>query len=181
MSSPSLSPPQLLTVGAECGKEKALVLCQPCWAVGRALGCYQGWFIHNYTPQHLSSATEGTPLLPSQPLLFLSPELFPSLARPFSWDTPLSPTRDQLYQPPFTPAMTLLIDSSGCSPIPAVLLPVAVPGCGMRWSCNSPCSPRARKYLPLILQLISALKKGCIVSEFHLGHRTSHPSVPAKQ
>lgn len=112
VSSPSLSPPQLLTVGAECGKEKALVLCQPCWAVGRALGCYQGWFIHNYTPQHLSSATEGTPLLPSQPLLSLSPELFPSLARPFSWDIPLSPTRDQLYQPPFTPAMTLLIETA---------------------------------------------------------------------
>lgn len=39
--------PSLLAVGAECGKEKALMLRQPCWTVGEALGCYQCWFSQN--------------------------------------------------------------------------------------------------------------------------------------
>lgn len=125
-------PQSLISPAPHCGgrvwERKALVLCQPCWAVGRALGCYQGWFIHNYTPQHLSSATGETPLLPSQPqpgiISFLGKAIFLGHSS-LSNKRPALPASFHLCNDSFDRGC------SGCSATPAVLLPVAVPGCGM--------------------------------------------------
>jgi len=66
----AVHPHQLLTPPAsslrEQSGEKALTLRQPCSAAGKTLKCYQHWFSHKSKTQHPTSASEGTPLCPSQ-------------------------------------------------------------------------------------------------------------------
>lgn len=56
----------LLAVRAEWEKEKALMLCQSCSAADRTPVCYQQCFSHKSKTLHPSSASEETPLCPSQ-------------------------------------------------------------------------------------------------------------------
>lgn len=65
----SLSPlptPSLLTVGAEWEKERTLMVCKHCSAIGKTLVYYQHCFSHKSKRQHRAGCYEERQLHPSQ-------------------------------------------------------------------------------------------------------------------